>query len=249
MIKFFRKIRQNLIMQNKTSKYFKYAIGEIILVVIGILIALQINNWNENRKELYNEAKILKTLNDEFSENKITLDSTLVLLNSTADALSFVLKNISRKPKINLTPIQLDSVLYYTISNQYWKRSEYTLRNLENSGKLSSLTNQKLKANLYEYSLAVTDIEDKDGDATIGFNYLLNYIKINGSLRNLDARGTQITEGRTSLTYDHMKFFSDLNFENAIDDCLVYIRQRIYRYKKAKTIINEVIRITNNSDG
>ena len=49
MIKFFRKIRQNLLMENKTSKYFKYAIGEIILVVIGILIALQINNWNENR--------------------------------------------------------------------------------------------------------------------------------------------------------------------------------------------------------
>jgi hypothetical protein len=54
MIKFFRKIRQNLLMENKTGKpilsagrYFKYAIGEIILVVIGILIALQINNWNE----------------------------------------------------------------------------------------------------------------------------------------------------------------------------------------------------------
>lgn len=50
MIKFFRKIRQNLLMENKTRKYFKYAIGEIILVVIGILIAVQINNWNENRK-------------------------------------------------------------------------------------------------------------------------------------------------------------------------------------------------------
>jgi len=50
MIKFFRKIRQNLLMENKTSKYLKYAIGEILLVVIGILIALQINNWNENRK-------------------------------------------------------------------------------------------------------------------------------------------------------------------------------------------------------
>jgi hypothetical protein len=50
MIKLFRKIRQNLIMENKTSKYLKYAIGEIILVVIGILIALQINNWNEDRK-------------------------------------------------------------------------------------------------------------------------------------------------------------------------------------------------------
>ncbi len=49
MIKFFRKIRYDLMNQNKTTKYFKYAIGEIILVVIGILIALQINNWNENR--------------------------------------------------------------------------------------------------------------------------------------------------------------------------------------------------------
>lgn len=49
MIKFFRKIRKNLISEGKTRKYFKYAIGEIVLVVIGILIALQINNWNENR--------------------------------------------------------------------------------------------------------------------------------------------------------------------------------------------------------
>jgi len=60
MIKFFRKIRQNLLEDNKTGKYFKYAIGEIVLVVIGILIALQINNWNENRKAEI-EAKLLLT--------------------------------------------------------------------------------------------------------------------------------------------------------------------------------------------
>lgn len=52
MIKFFRTIRQNLLSEGKTGKYLKYAIGEIILVVIGILIALQINNWNEERKQL-----------------------------------------------------------------------------------------------------------------------------------------------------------------------------------------------------
>ena len=51
MIKFFRKIRYDLMEKNKTGKYLKYAIGEIILVVIGILIALSINNWNEDRKE------------------------------------------------------------------------------------------------------------------------------------------------------------------------------------------------------
>ena len=57
MIKFFRKIRQNLLLENKTAKYFKYAIGEIVLVVIGILIALQINNWNEWDKESKKEQK------------------------------------------------------------------------------------------------------------------------------------------------------------------------------------------------
>jgi len=59
MIKFFRKIRYDLINQNRTTKYFKYAIGEIILVVIGILIALQINNWNEEKKANQFHHKIL----------------------------------------------------------------------------------------------------------------------------------------------------------------------------------------------
>jgi hypothetical protein len=63
MIKFFRKIRQNLLMENKTGKYFKYAIGEIVLVVVGILIALQINNWNEKIKTQENvQAQLINLI-------------------------------------------------------------------------------------------------------------------------------------------------------------------------------------------
>jgi hypothetical protein len=62
MIKFFRTIRQNLLNEGKTSKYLKYAIGEIVLVVIGILIALAINNWNEDRKSDVVELKLLEEL-------------------------------------------------------------------------------------------------------------------------------------------------------------------------------------------
>jgi hypothetical protein len=69
MIKFFRKIRQNLLMENKTSKYFKYAIGEIILVVIGILIALQINNWNQKRINENNIVSILKEVQNDLKED------------------------------------------------------------------------------------------------------------------------------------------------------------------------------------
>ena len=62
MIKFFRKIRYNLLSENKTGKYFKYAIGEIVLVVIGILIAIQINNWNETQKGKMKATAILKAI-------------------------------------------------------------------------------------------------------------------------------------------------------------------------------------------
>ena len=62
MIKFFRKIRQNLLSEGKTGKYLKYAVGEILLVVIGILIALGINNWNESRKQDLEENRILEML-------------------------------------------------------------------------------------------------------------------------------------------------------------------------------------------
>jgi len=64
MIKFFRQIRKSLLMENKTSKYLKYAIGEIVLVVFGILIALQINNWNEQRKLKKVELNLLYELQD-----------------------------------------------------------------------------------------------------------------------------------------------------------------------------------------
>ncbi|MFC4721750.1 DUF6090 family protein [Geojedonia litorea] len=248
MIKFFRKIRQSLLLEGNTAKYLKYAVGEILLVVIGILIALQINNWNEVRKELINETKILKTLNAEFTQNSITLDSILKQLNRMEQSLSFVFQNIKPDPNLDYTPEQLDSLLSISFSDPYWTRSEYTLRNLESSGKLSTLKSEDLKSKLYEWSLVATDISDKDSDATQGFNILLNYYRENGSLRNLDEGGWVITEGRSSLDYDHFKFFTDIVFENIIDDCLVYTRQRIRRYNKARIIIDQVIALTQTAD-
>lgn len=65
MIKFFRKIRQKLLSENKFSKYLIYAIGEIVLVVIGILIALQINNLNEAKKTRTKEISYLANLKND----------------------------------------------------------------------------------------------------------------------------------------------------------------------------------------
>lgn len=77
MIKLFRNIRQNLLNEGKTTKYFKYAIGEIILVVIGILIALNINNWNENQKSKKDERYVLTEVLKNLEEDAILVDDII----------------------------------------------------------------------------------------------------------------------------------------------------------------------------
>jgi hypothetical protein len=77
MIKFFRKIRQNMLSENKFSKYLIYAVGEIILVVVGILIALAINNHNENKKNNAQEQVILKQLKTDYQANLLQLENKI----------------------------------------------------------------------------------------------------------------------------------------------------------------------------
>ena len=73
MIKIFRNSRKNSLTEGKTMKYFKYAFGEIILVVIGILIALQINNWNESKKNQFEAKNYLDSFYEENHSNKESL--------------------------------------------------------------------------------------------------------------------------------------------------------------------------------
>ncbi len=87
MIKFFRRIRQNLLTENKFSKYLIYAFGEIFLVVIGILIALSINNWNENEKSRDREKLLLTNLKEEFNFNLIQLNQTKNRIDNSTDQL------------------------------------------------------------------------------------------------------------------------------------------------------------------
>ena len=96
MIKFFRKIRYNLMSENKTGKYFKYAIGEIVLVVIGILIALQINNWKENRKNNLKLNSVLIALQDNLQNDTITLAHHISFTKKEVDECTNILER-SRK--------------------------------------------------------------------------------------------------------------------------------------------------------
>lgn len=98
MIKFFRQIRQRLLSENRFSKYLIYAIGEIILVVIGILIALQINNWNEAKKEHRIGIQFLKGISNDLNKDLMLVDSLLKLNQQTFSLISSIDSVFHKKP-------------------------------------------------------------------------------------------------------------------------------------------------------
>jgi len=157
MIKFFRKIRQNLLSEGKTGKYFKYALGEIILVVIGIVIALQINNWNEQRKDKIEEQGLLKQLQEDYQSNLLQLEEKMatreIMLKSAIQLL-----NAFDEP----VGVFRDSV----IKNLADIRNEPTFdpikNNLTSSENLRLISNNELRRLLSNWSsdvVGVTEIE------------------------------------------------------------------------------------------
>ena len=149
MIKFFRKIRQSVLSEGKTGKYFKYAIGEIILVVIGILIALQINNWNENRKNKIAEADYYCRILDDFELNEKLIDETSALTTNRIKLCKDLIIDLNTFPN-DRSKILNDFVA--AVRQDVFVPSTITFDDLTSSGQLKLLTDIKLKNRLIEHS-------------------------------------------------------------------------------------------------
>jgi len=149
MIKFFRNIRQKLITEGKMTNYLKYAFGEIVLVMIGILLALQVNNWNEERKDRKAERYYLGQLQENLHQ----------------DSVNFV----SRIEQLEQIIIELDSAILMLKTPEFFQKSRFTdyirrimstiqmnpsraiYDNLITSGDIGLLRNQKLTEKLFRY--------------------------------------------------------------------------------------------------
>ena len=183
MIKFFRKIRQRLLTENKFSKYLLYAIGEIVLVVIGILIALQINNWNEGRKDRVREKEILNDL-------KLTLVKNHTILNERTayfdrgQRTSEIVKNL-----IDSKSMEHDSIGFYfkSATNGYGGADVISFigyESLKNNG-FNLIKNKSLKDDILQlFETTYRDLISFD-DTFVNLN--VYYKEVLGTLFYQDA--------------------------------------------------------------
>lgn len=150
MIKLFRNIRQNLLAEGKTSRYLKYAIGEIILVVIGILIALQINNWNEGNKNQQLEQNFYSNVLDDLNDDNKKLDDQVVFYTNRIENLGWLLKKV-KNPDLDINPKEFGKrvePLYYT--NEAISYSA-TYEASKSSGIFDNFKNKTLLKNITQY--------------------------------------------------------------------------------------------------
>lgn len=130
----------------KTAKYLRYALGEIVLVVIGILIALQINNANENRKLRNQEVHYLINLKTDLQLNIAELDKYITVRNSRIASANYVLEYFEGKPLTDL-----NAFAFHTTNIYIWQKftqQDNTFQELTNSGNLALISNESIKNGL-----------------------------------------------------------------------------------------------------
>lgn len=242
MIKFFRHIRQNLIMENKTSNYLKYAIGEIVLVVIGILIALQINNWNESRKDNIKKQALLKSLKVEFTLNLEQLDSVMFydfrVLKSTFRFLHLDPNELAANNRDSLRALLQNTSWLWTFDPQ-----NGALRSGISSGHIHLIKNDSLVNLLFSWQDVVADAkenEDRNIDLRINSKSVLDRF-----IRSVDYRSVVHEDlAHSKFNSDYQALINDPLFEDYISERYSHTSDALFELnlvKKQNKIILDLI--------
>jgi hypothetical protein len=164
MTKLFNKARQKLLVENKIWPYLKYALGEIVLVVIGILLALQINNWNENKKDRETEIYILNEVLSNLNEDGTVIESIVTRREKARRSTDKMLTYLP-KGKINKDTLAADLVDFITFDRYFPINIAFEI--LKTKG--LKLSNNQLTSRISRYydfeqkwiERSIADIEDQ----------------------------------------------------------------------------------------
>ncbi len=156
MLRFFRHIRKRLMEQKRIRTYILYAIGEIFLVVIGILIALQVNNWNTERANRATEQQMLKNLRAEINTNLRELERDHDLNTRSLDAWYQLLE----EGRMNYSPEKTDSLIGHAYNFATYDARSGVMDEIIASGSLRLIRDEKLKFMISQWSGEMNDLRE-----------------------------------------------------------------------------------------
>ncbi|MEM6721625.1 MAG: DUF6090 family protein [Bacteroidota bacterium] len=220
MAKIFRKIRQQLISEKKVPKYLAYAIGEIVLVVIGILIALAINNSSENSALKKKEQIYLKGLKSEFETSKLKLNVLIRENKQNYNGAKQLLTYIGN-PDEQPTEKQFSELIFSTFSSDInFNPNNSFLNEMINSGSLKDISNKELRLELTNWLSTLEGIYKQESELEIQREEALDVFRTNeNSLRTVLSHTSiyeELAIPKATNTFSNLKLLNSVEFENKL---------------------------------
>ncbi len=222
----------------KTGKYFKYAIGEIILVVIGILIALSINNWNENRKDEKRIDAFIQKLKTQTENNITNVENSIQRFDSNYQISIRLISIIGNDTTTNIDA-KIDSLVGANCSDYHLNLDLNVIIEGRENGDIALLPSDTIRQALYNLSTENAAVIERERITNEDLNILfMPYLNKNFNFRN-DTSLKNI--GKSNLYKgDNSKMLNDQEFENYIITRIEYNDSNLQRYKKMKQNLESI---------
>ncbi|TMM58047.1 hypothetical protein FEE95_01065 [Maribacter algarum] len=245
MIKFFRKIRQKMLTENKFSKYLIYAIGEIILVVIGILIALSINNWNENSNQDKLELEALKNLREDFNFNL----SELIRIDSVnTKNIKSCVQILNHTGKRYTEEFILEKHLNAAAASPDYSAKNGFLNDLISSGNLGLIKNSVLRNLLSSWLTELSELTLREEASQKTDFELIDFIIKNGSYLDVDEivgfnNNLNLKLPKSGFEIDNNQMLKMPEFENRIENQIIFFNIATEKYKDCMNLNKEILQL------
>jgi hypothetical protein len=236
MLKIFRKLRQNFIVANKIGTYLLYAIGEVILIVIGILLALNISNWNDERKTRAKEEFFLAKLTSNLSTDVKYLNQMIAYEGDVANHLDSILKIVRNPYKFRVESLRNHSHALFSFKR--FNTTKTAFDNLVSSGQIDIIRNQLLVEKLFIYYRDV-DEQSISGDAALA-SYSRN--TVGPFFMQFDFLSKE-TESTIRKQKSLMEYHLEPAVENLVVSKLSFIKSQIEAYNNLVDSAEELIKL------
>lgn len=175
MLSTLRRLRRRLLAERRLIDYLAYAAGEILLIVVGVLVALALNDWNQARQAREREAFYLASLREEFVENRVRLEGVAAANAAVADSAAALARALADGSAAQLSDARLADLLYATLVDEIdYAPAGAVLAELVASGRLEEIRSARLRRALTSWPAVVAGVDRQEASQRLQREYLLD---------------------------------------------------------------------------
>jgi hypothetical protein len=237
MLSVFRSLRRKLGNDGKFKTYLFYALGEMFLVIVGILIALRINTWNDDRLLNKRILEIKADVKSELIENRTQLQIDMEAIRLTYGSCELLLNRMNEGP---LTEVEGDSLVSQIMGYAIWSANTFAMDEFTSTGVYSKMKDDSLKESIIRFKVIEQDVREHAGFLDLQARALMDYVAAHGSMASTSSR-LPFMNIEKSILGKNLEMYADPEFENRIILKMIALQFTLMEYMEAEAAMTDLI--------